>query len=679
MQTKTKKKRKTIKMRKSKLVTLLSGVIALGLSVSTVFAAWAVTDNASPNGIRISLKQPDKTIYMKPGEWTGASAWFAAYAFNSPNQDAQFITMTVCENTDYYSVVIPGDYTDFLLSRQNPASEVASFKNQWNQSEDYTISDSYDLYTFASWDSGKDGKSTFNASKHSHTESAISHINVVAKTCDTDGSYDEVKHCTICQTQTYINHVVVPASHGEIITHNAVASTCTVQGHSTYYECPDCDKLFSDSACTQETTLAEVTLPLAAHTYSSWSYDATNHWHECTVCHAHLDTAAHSGGTATEEHGKVCEVCSHEYTDPLPHTHEYVHHDAVAANCTTAGNEEYYTCSKCTMIFNSSKVAIAQIPIIAALGHNMTEHAAHAATCTEAGNSLYYSCSHCNKYFSDEEGNTQIAENSWVISATGHSPSSTWSYNDTQHWHECEHSCGTKFDTANHIMNDNESCTACGYHDENIYYYLVIYNENSRISKTKLIQNPGNDNELMLTDVSITKGYKAQIMKSGGNLLGVSNSYSHNLTQPATTGNGFVNSEGYYIACQTGTFDFYIKFNESAHTTFSSVYVNVDDTRILYIQNNWSKNGLQAQYWGDNVTGGAAKFSNLEFYKNTGNPSHPTYKMVIPKNTSKAQFKYTENSNVIYTVEITLGTTDVIYYYDQWNDGTPTVGSFAVE
>lgn len=58
--------------------------------------------------------------------------------------------------------------------------------------------------------------------------------------------------------------------------------------------------------------------------------------------------------------------------------------------------------------------------VLPAQGHHMTEHPAHAATCSAAGNTAYYSCDRCNKYFSDEDGNNEIEEDSWVIPATGH-------------------------------------------------------------------------------------------------------------------------------------------------------------------------------------------------------------------------------------------------------------------
>ena len=52
--------------------------------------------------------------------------------------------------------------------------------------------------------------------------------------------------------------------------------------------------------------------------------------------------------------------------------------------------------------------------------HDLAENVAVAATCTTAGNSAYWKCNRCGKYFSDAEGLNEIAENSWVIQATGH-------------------------------------------------------------------------------------------------------------------------------------------------------------------------------------------------------------------------------------------------------------------
>lgn len=42
------------------------------------------------------------------------------------------------------------------------------------------------------------------------------------------------------------------------------------------------------------------------------------------------------------------------------------------------------------------------------------------ATCTEYGNEEYWICENCGKYFSDANGDTEIAKDSWIISAIDH-------------------------------------------------------------------------------------------------------------------------------------------------------------------------------------------------------------------------------------------------------------------
>lgn len=78
--------------------------------------------------------------------------------------------------------------------------------------------------------------------------------------------------------------------------------------------------------------------------------------------------------------------------------------------------------------------------------HTMTPYAANAATCTTAGNSAYWYCADCGKYFSDAEGNTEIAADSWVIPATGHTPAAAVTEN-----------------------NVNPTCTVGGSYDSVVY------------------------------------------------------------------------------------------------------------------------------------------------------------------------------------------------------------------
>lgn len=91
------------------------------------------------------------------------------------------------------------------------------------------------------------------------------------------------------------------------------------------------------------------------------------------------------------------------------------------ANCTEPA-VYYYECTVChAAITEEMPGYTGTFTNGAALGHTMTAHAANAATCTAAGNSAYWECTVCHKYFSDAAGNTEIAANSWVVPATGHS------------------------------------------------------------------------------------------------------------------------------------------------------------------------------------------------------------------------------------------------------------------
>ena len=112
-------------------------------------------------------------------------------------------------------------------------------------------------------------------------------------------------------------------------------------------------------------------------------------------------------------------------------------HPAVAATCTTAGNSAYWSCDQCHKFFSDAdgKTEITENSwVIGATGHNLDAHPAVAATCTTAGNSAYWSCDKCHKFFSDADGKTEIAENSWIIPATGEhhygNPVWTWTGDD---------------------------------------------------------------------------------------------------------------------------------------------------------------------------------------------------------------------------------------------------------
>ena len=83
-----------------------------------------------------------------------------------------------------------------------------------------------------------------------------------------------------------------------------------------------------------------------------------------------LDCNHHTGGTATCTEKAKCDLCGAEFGDFLP--------------------------------------------------HSLTKTEAKAPTCTEEGNEAYWTCGTCGKYFSDASGDTEIAKDSWILSAINH-------------------------------------------------------------------------------------------------------------------------------------------------------------------------------------------------------------------------------------------------------------------
>ncbi len=92
------------------------------------------------------------------------------------------------------------------------------------------------------------------------------------------------------------------------------------------------------------------------HTWNeNWSYDATGHWHECSVCGERGDIAEHAGGTVTCSNKAKCETCGEKYGKLDPKNHESLEHMAAkAATAEAEGNTEYWRCTGCGKLFSDA-------------------------------------------------------------------------------------------------------------------------------------------------------------------------------------------------------------------------------------------------------------------------------------------------------------------------------------
>ncbi len=110
-----------------------------------------------------------------------------------------------------------------------------------------------------------------------------------------------------------------------------------------------------------------------------------------------------------------------QYTAPVT-VGEHTFRDvaAVDATCTGTGNAAYQQCTKCAAIFIDGALATDEqlaALVIEAAGHTLTKTDAVEVTDYTDGNIDYWYCSVCEKYFSDENGENEIALADTVIPA----------------------------------------------------------------------------------------------------------------------------------------------------------------------------------------------------------------------------------------------------------------------
>ena len=317
--------------------------------------------------------------------------------------------------------------------------------------------------------------------------------------------------------------------------HPAVTATCAAEGRIAYWECSRCHRLFSDAAGTTTVSADALSVPKTTnHSFGDWTTltaatctEEGSETRTCAVCgkvetrttaaltHSFTSTTYRTNNNGTHNVKCIrCDVygpdvnctnttststaadCLHKGTTTYTcadcggtwvvegaygsHVTTGNHHAAVPADCTTAGTVEYWTCSVCNKYFadaaGSTELSLAELtaPV---LGHQLTMTPASGANCTTAGNSAYYTCARCGKYFSDANGQYEIAANSWVIPATGHDYTGAIRYKDAnEHEYLCKNGCGTYGGATAHVydkaVEDNAfkasdaTCTAAA-----TYYY----------------------------------------------------------------------------------------------------------------------------------------------------------------------------------------------------------------
>ena len=276
---------------------------------------------------------------------------------------------------------------------------------------------------------------------------------------------------------------------GHVLTKvDAVAPTCTTGGAAEYYTCSHCDKIFADANANREIDAPVTTDALGHDTEGvNWTPDGDVHYKLCKRegCGAHVDEAAHSGGTASCEAKAVCEVCGAEYGEYAAHT--LVKTDRVEPTCIENGTEAYWTCSECGKSFSdeNGQNEISEPVVIPATGHTYGDWKKDAT-------GHWYECSVCGNKKDFAEHTPDKAEPTeteavlctvcdyQIEPAAGHehSPSDVWSADDQYHWHACG-GCSQQLDKAEHVydvqkVSNEYLASAATCMNKATYYYSCV-------------------------------------------------------------------------------------------------------------------------------------------------------------------------------------------------------------
>jgi len=159
------------------------------------------------------------------------------------------------------------------------------------------------------------------------------------------------EECTVCGAKRNENTVIpaegnttestastVPAEHNHVIKElKAKEATCESEGNKACWYCAGCNKYYSDAQGKKELQKSAVIIPKTEHTLV-WVED--------------IPATAESTGIKHEE----CTACgliqSENTVIPLVgHVHNLIRVEAREASCSEEGNEEYYICSECSLVF----------------------------------------------------------------------------------------------------------------------------------------------------------------------------------------------------------------------------------------------------------------------------------------------------------------------------------------
>ena len=190
-----------------------------------------------------------------------------------------------------------------------------------------------------------------------HTKGELKKENEESASCQSEGSYDEVVYCTVCNKElSRVTKSIDKIPHTPVSADNGTAATCETAGKE------------SDTICSVCKEALEIGKEIPA--------------------------LGHKGGTATCSSKAVCETCGKEYGKFNADNHaNIVTDEAASATCTKTGLTEGSHCDDCGKVIVEQKKTDK-------LSHTEKTVGAKPASCKEEGYTGDVVCSVCSETIS---------------------------------------------------------------------------------------------------------------------------------------------------------------------------------------------------------------------------------------------------------------------------------------
>lgn len=300
-------------------------------------------------------------------------------------------------------------YFDNLVVTEHEHNYTQNVQNDKTQYQKATCTEPAQYYEYCS-DCGECNKDVIYSKGNALGHNISSKQPEVPATCTTDGT-NEYWPCDRCEKKFTTQDATTEIKDLKINKHTQtfvekVPATCTTDGTEAHYKC-QCEQLYKDEECKQPVTLNELKISKSNH--SNKVHFKANE----ATCTEEGNTEYWSCPDCNELFGnEACENSIDKKDTVLePIGHKASHIERVEATCTTNGNIEYWSCENCKKLYKDEKcteIIDEKDTVIKAAGHKCTLVKKVEATCTTNGTEAYYRCESCKKLFADAKCTTEI-------------------------------------------------------------------------------------------------------------------------------------------------------------------------------------------------------------------------------------------------------------------------------